>query len=649
MTGLGEPTGVKARGSATVPGRPIALPRLMARIVLVAAIVAPSAAFAQTEPIDPPDRVAIVNYASGQVALSPSGGDDWISDVVNRPLVPGDRLWVDSDSRAELHAGSAAMRLGAGTGLQVGQVDDRIAQFALSAGTLQVHLRHLADGQRFELDTPSAAVLLTKPGIYRVTVSEVAETNQPQALSVAVLRGSADVSGATQSFTVAEGQEGYFTGDQLLTAEVGGIQAADEFDEWADQRDRHEDAAQSAQYVSREMTGYETLDDYGSWQSYPTYGSVWVPQVAVGWAPYQNGHWVWISPWGWTWVDGAPWGFVPSHYGRWVWLGGHWGWCPGPVTPMPVYAPALVGWVGGVRLGAGFATPGMVAWFPLGWNEAYVPAYRTSPQYFRQINVTNTYLTTTYLNNVYVSNNYLSNGGAGTARYSNVRVAGAVTAQPQSDFVRAVAVRHGSAVPEAGLAGAHVMAGTPALAPEARSQGIARTAPRIPGDLYTRPTVARTAAPPGRLPFADEARLVSANSGRPVPVAQLAAPSRPATPARVVAPTVHAAPTVVARVPDRVYQPRTYADRPPYAAHPSASTATTAGDSSRYAYPTQRTAPQPIPESSPRRDAPAPAHAVAPRVEYYPEPARVSVAPERSRETSSPSHSASRAPAVSTR
>ena len=36
------------------------------------------------------------------------------------------------------------------------------------------------------------------------------------------------------------------------------------------------------------------------------YGAVWFPSVGPGWAPYHNGHWVWVEPWGWTWVDEAP-------------------------------------------------------------------------------------------------------------------------------------------------------------------------------------------------------------------------------------------------------------------------------------------------------------------------------------------------------
>ena len=90
-----------------------------------------------------------------------------------------------------------------------------------------------------------------------------------------------------------------------------------------------------------QLIGYQDLDQYGSWRNTPDYGAVWVPNgTPAGWAPYHNGHWVWVDPWGWTWVDDAPWGFAPFHYGRWAYVGGYWGWVPGPVAERPVYAPA---------------------------------------------------------------------------------------------------------------------------------------------------------------------------------------------------------------------------------------------------------------------------------------------------------------------
>ena len=121
-----------------------------------------------------------------------------------------------------------------------------------------------------------------------------------------------------------------------------------------------------------------------AWETAPEYGAVWYPaSVASDWAPYRNGYWTDVGAWGPTWVDYAPWGYAPFHYGRWVWRGSYWGWVPGPVAVRPVYAPALVVFVGGPRfsisVSVGNRGPGYVGWFPLGPREVYVPTYRTSP------------------------------------------------------------------------------------------------------------------------------------------------------------------------------------------------------------------------------------------------------------------------------
>src|SRR5215472_16042669 len=161
--------------------------------------------------------------------------------------------------------------------------------------------------------------------------------------------------------------------DQLSANSENYDNDEDQFDSWAANRDRHWDHSNSAHYVSADVVGYEDLDDYGSWRRIPDYGNVWFPRTSVpGWAPYHYGHWDYIEPWGYTWVDDELWGFAPFHYGRWMNYDGAWGWVPGPTQAAsaayvrPVYAPALVAWVGGVA-GAD------IAWFALGPREVYVP------------------------------------------------------------------------------------------------------------------------------------------------------------------------------------------------------------------------------------------------------------------------------------
>jgi hypothetical protein len=163
------------------------------------------------------------------------------------------------------------------------------------------------------------------------------------------------------------------------------------------------------------MIGAGDLGDNGVWRVDPVYGAVWVPaRVPVGWAPYRYGHWAFVRPWGWTWIDDMPWGFAPFHYGRWAVVGGGgWVWVPGAMVARPVYAPAMVAFVGGsgfsMAIGVGGGV-GVAAWVPLGPREVYRPYYHVSDAYVRNVNVTHVtnvnvvnVTNVTYVNRTYVT------------------------------------------------------------------------------------------------------------------------------------------------------------------------------------------------------------------------------------------------------
>jgi hypothetical protein len=379
---------------------------------------------------DPPSRVARLDYSVGSVSFQPGGEGDWVQAVNNRPLTTGDNLWADKDSRAELQLGSTSIRLDSETSLTVLELDDRTTQLRLSQGSIVFRVKHLDDEDHFEVDTPNSAFVVQQTGEYRLDVN--ADGNETD---VTVWHGRGEVTGGGASYVVVADQRARFTGTDQLDHEIDQIPAPDDFDNFAFDRDRHEDRVESANYISPEMTGYEDLDDSGSWHYVADYGPVWTPVVAVGWAPYRFGHWVWVEPWGWTWVGDEPWGFAPYHYGRWAFVGASWCWVPGPVVVRPVYAPALVAFVGG-GVGFGFGIGGGVAWFPLAPREVFVPWYRTSRVYVNNVNITNTRVTVTNVTNVY--NNYHSNTTNITrVNYANQHLANAVTAVPHDTFVNA--------------------------------------------------------------------------------------------------------------------------------------------------------------------------------------------------------------------
>ena len=475
------------------------------------ALIVRVAAQEQQEQDDPPSRVARLGYMQGAVSFQPAGESEWVEAAHNRPLTTGDQIWADRDSRAELQLGSAVIDLNGNTGMSFLNLDDRTVQVQLSSGSVNVRVRHLGRDDVFEIDTPNQAFSIFQPGRYRVEASEDGSYTV-----VSIREGGGESTGNGQTYTLHAGQRATFEGTNTLNAQVEDLGPPDDFDNWSYGRARRYESSQSARYVSHDVVGYEDLDENGDWRPTPNYGNVWFPRVAGGWAPYRDGHWAWIDPWGWTWVDDEPWGYAPFHYGRWMSIGGRWGWLPGPMEVAPVYAPALVVFVGG---GGGFG--GNVGWFPLGPREVYVPSYPVSRGYVNRVNVSNTTVNTTTITNVYNTTVVNNNTTINNVTYVNKGVAGAVTAVPQRSFANAQPVaRSAVAVNAQELAAAPVNARA-AVAPTSSSVlGVhAATANRVaapPAAVANRPVVAKAAPPPPPIPFAGRQQALAAHPGQPI-------------------------------------------------------------------------------------------------------------------------------------
>ncbi len=346
---------------------------LVACAVAVLAVCSAAAA-------DPPDRVGRLNLIAGSVSFQPADTSGWASATLNYPLTAGDSLWTDGASRAEVHVGSTAIRLGPASELSFLALDDRSVQISLPRGLLNVRLRQQDPGESFQIDTPTMSVLILGPGSYRVEVREWGDTQ------ATVNEGAMQALVEGQSYSIRARQSAFVAQSDWLSLELGRAPAADEWDRWCAGRDSREDRLASVRYVPRSMVGCEDLDWYGNWNETPEYGPVWIPSsLPAGWAPYKFGRWAWVQPWGWTWIDDQPWGFAPFHYGRWAIFRGVWVWVPGSILHRPVYAPALVAFVGASHGGA--MRNGNFRWFPLGPREAYVPPYQASREYIQKVNI----------------------------------------------------------------------------------------------------------------------------------------------------------------------------------------------------------------------------------------------------------------------
>ncbi len=480
--------------------------RAPGRLAWLAALMLAALPFAaRAQDDDLPGRVGRIADFAGQLFLSPQDRPtEWEAIGINYPITSGDNLWVSGDGRAEVDYGGGQFRLAGDTSLHVSRLDDRQLALFISQGRLIVRVRSLDPGDATRVDTPNTQVALTRPGLYRIDV-----VPDREATTLTVREGEAEVAlayGAQQSLP---GQTVSVVGADPVNADIRNSIGVDGFDTWSADRDRRYERGRSTAYVSREMVGYAELDEHGSWQSYPEYGPVWFPaSVAPDWAPYSDGYWTSVGGWGPTWVDNAPWGYAPFHYGRWARVGGRWGWCPGGYVARPLWAPALVAWVGGPGWGLSVRRGGPVyGWVPLGWGDAYHPNWRRC-----------SYNCWAHYNRPYAVN-VAVRPTAPSSRYANIAVPGAVSAVAGPALVgRKPVAKDRVDVPASLATSAPVIASAPPVA----------QAPRT-GQSTGRGTLS---PPPGasthaRAPRPDQAVPNPVSRATPVTPAQRAAPGAP--------------------------------------------------------------------------------------------------------------------------
>src|SRR5579872_2800114 len=346
-----------------------------AALVSSALLALPTAAFAQQAP-----DVAYISNMSGNVAITRGDSGNAEAAAINAPLMVGDYLSTDGGARSEVQFDSGhVLRVAPNTQVRFDEMDGNGDSVQLASGSVGVGIVRPM-GTYEQVETPSVTVRPRDVGFYRVDVNSQGVT------SITVRSGDAAILLPQGVQQLAAGSTMQVWGNPSNPQyRFVGTYASNSFDQWNVARDDSFDQSSAYQNdVPTWMPGAYDLSGYGSWQQYPGYGNVWIPNdVSANWTPYSNGRWVWEPYYGWTWVDNDPWGYAPFHYGRWFYdnYANQWAWVPGPASaPVQTWSPALVAFIGFNTGGFSFGLNLVdnVGWVPLAPSEPVYPWWGSS-------------------------------------------------------------------------------------------------------------------------------------------------------------------------------------------------------------------------------------------------------------------------------
>ena len=316
-------------------------------------------------------RVVRISLMGGEVNLKRNGNQDWEPARLNYPLVEGDTVATDKDSRLEIQIDARNfVRLAANSTLRIITLRDEGIALSVVEGTVAVRLAKFDRKQEyFEVDAPLTTFAAEKEGSYRIDVPRDGRVR----LTVRD-GGSARIYSDTSGFALRDGR----SAELLVVGEAAGdwefLAAAprDSIDDWVSKREEFlaQRLKPDVKYFDEYVWGAEDLDAYGDWNYTDDFGWIWRPRATTlsgfsDWAPYRYGHWTWCPPYGWTWVGYEAWGWAPYHYGRWVYHNGYWAWCPRSrfYRNRSWWRPALVAFVFDISFGND------ICWYPLSYYQ----------------------------------------------------------------------------------------------------------------------------------------------------------------------------------------------------------------------------------------------------------------------------------------
>jgi hypothetical protein len=343
-----------------------------------------------------------LSFIQGDVQIKTENTTQWVSAVLNMPLMEGDRVRVHEAAKLEIQLKDGSfLRLDENSLLLIQGADSTSYQFYLGQGHAYVNFSG-AD-RILEVDTPVSLVRAHDESRFRIDLSDYGSGE------LSVFEGEVYAENRNETVKVYSQESLVLSEDRF--ADKSRLGRTDDWERWNNERDRiYEGRTESARYLPDELKTYSSdFDEHGKWVYVGDYGYVWTPTVIKykRWSPYRYGRWRWVGH-DYVWIGYEPWGWAPYHYGRWsfrISLG--WFWVP-PVRSAVYWGPGYVGWV---------YTPTYVAWIPLAPRDIYYGYGYYGP---RSVNIYKTRIHNKYVRNVY-KNVYVDNSVTIIYRDSFVR------------------------------------------------------------------------------------------------------------------------------------------------------------------------------------------------------------------------------------
>ncbi len=314
-----------------------------------------------------------VRYLEGSAQVRAENTSEWVSVLMNMPLMEGDELRLPESGRMEIQTSDGSfLRLDGGSSLAIPSAYGKDYRFSLSEGRLYVYFKGAPDSS-VRIETPGSFARASQEAKFSVDLDDTGM------LELSVFRGTVYAAGSSEMIQVRAGEtlilsENYY-------ADITPLGPSDEWERWNRDRDYQvEERVRSARYLPDELQVYSSdLDDHGEWVYVRRYGYVWKPYIigVSGWSPYRAGKWAWFDD-DYVWISYEPWGWAPYHYGRWAFtVSTGWFWVP-PSRGVVYWGPGYVGWI---------RTPAYIAWVPLAPGDIYYAYGHYGPGSVNIINV----------------------------------------------------------------------------------------------------------------------------------------------------------------------------------------------------------------------------------------------------------------------